>query len=393
MDKEELIRSLPDRAPRYCPACGARVAEGAKTCIMCGASLEALEETPESAAPQRSGRQLTRKQILILVGVAVVLLIASAVVGWQLATEEVEIPPTPTLTATITLSPSATTTATPTALPTATYTPAPTPTPIPPQSYTVQSGDTLLDIAMAFDMTVDELKAYNGLDSDIIVEGQSLLVPPPTPTAGPPPTTEPGQPTFTPSPYILYTVKSGDALSTIAEEFGVSMEAIRVANNMPAGSTDIQADQVIQIPQFTPTPTPEAVVEFVYDGTQADGNAYAATTLLYPSNGSSFYGSESLVVLQWTSVGILQEGEYYHVELNIAGATEETTYSEYLRSTAWRVPKNLFLDPGIQNRRYSWRISVVRQIDDDGDTPTYEIINPPSETRTFFWEVAEANNN
>ena len=42
--------------------------------------------------------------------------------------------------------------------------------------YTVQSGDTLNKIGQKFDVTVDQLKQWNGLKSDIIIVGQKLII-------------------------------------------------------------------------------------------------------------------------------------------------------------------------------------------------------------------------
>ena len=47
----------------------------------------------------------------------------------------------------------------------------------PAQFYTVQIGDTLSDIALAFGTTVDTLKTTNGLSSDLIVIGEILRLP------------------------------------------------------------------------------------------------------------------------------------------------------------------------------------------------------------------------
>jgi LysM repeat protein len=44
-------------------------------------------------------------------------------------------------------------------------------------NYVIQSGDTLSHIALHFDVTVDDLKAANGLDSDLIIAGDTLLIP------------------------------------------------------------------------------------------------------------------------------------------------------------------------------------------------------------------------
>lgn len=47
----------------------------------------------------------------------------------------------------------------------------------PTSVYVVQPGDTLLGVAIEFNTTVRALKEVNGLDSDLIVIGQSLLIP------------------------------------------------------------------------------------------------------------------------------------------------------------------------------------------------------------------------
>ena len=44
------------------------------------------------------------------------------------------------------------------------------------ETYTVVKGDTLYSIARRFDMTVETLKEYNGLDSNTISVGQVLYL-------------------------------------------------------------------------------------------------------------------------------------------------------------------------------------------------------------------------
>lgn len=56
--------------------------------------------------------------------------------------------------------------------------------------HTVQPGDTLFGLALLYGTTVEEIKALNGLGSDLLIVGQELLIRPPqvhapTPTASP----------------------------------------------------------------------------------------------------------------------------------------------------------------------------------------------------------------
>jgi len=53
---------------------------------------------------------------------------------------------------------------------------SPPPAPHAGGSYVIQPGDTLGHIALRFDITVDEIKSTNGLDSDLIIAGQTLAL-------------------------------------------------------------------------------------------------------------------------------------------------------------------------------------------------------------------------
>jgi LysM repeat protein len=171
--------------------------------------------------------------------------------------------PTFTATATHTATPTATGTATPTdtplPTPTATHTPTASPTP-PYTTYVVQSGDTLLGIAIRFDTTVQAIMAVNGLNSTTIHAGTELLIPSGE-SSVPPPTNTPSAAT-TPA-YTTYVVQAGDALDTIARRFGTTVQAIMELNRLT--STTIHAGTQLLIPGggstappagATPTPRP-----------------------------------------------------------------------------------------------------------------------------------------
>ncbi len=375
MEAREKVHS-----PRFCPICGARVAEGAKTCLMCGADLTANSDETQAEERLQPRRRLSRQQAMVLGGAAILILAAAVVLGLS----SPKAAPIPTVLPTPTLSPSPTATPTVFLTPTPTSPPPPTSTPIPPQSYIVQQGDTLLSIATQFDLTVDELRAYNGMDSDIIVVGQELLIPPPTPTPGPTPTWDPSLPTPTLAPFILHTVQQGDTLSTIAEKYGVTVDDIRRANNLDANDTVIRAGQVLQIPQYTPTPV--ATPEMVRAGTPTPRPLYPAPILLYPPTGSTFRGREAQIVLQWASVDLLAADESYRLTVDCPSTGGEVEEVIYQRATLWRVPADLFPPQEGETHQCRWKVEIVRR---NGEEE--RVVSQPGEERTFIWlDEAEA---
>ncbi len=118
---------------------------------------------------------------------------------------------TPTPQANVTFSPSPSPTrvvATSTARPTATPRPvtpiaSPTPTVTPtPVIYAVQAGDTLLKIAIQFDISTEAIQEANGIiDPRFLQIGQELVIPPPETDPEEPPT-----PTPTPPPLDIEAV-------------------------------------------------------------------------------------------------------------------------------------------------------------------------------------------
>ena len=100
--------------------------------------------------------------------------------------------------------------------------------------YTVRRGDSLSRIGARVGASVAQLKAWNGIRGTTIRVGQTLKVPGPAPKAPAPQRASAGIParqTPAPSPNH-YRIRSGDSLSTIAEQFGVSVSDLRTWNNL-----------------------------------------------------------------------------------------------------------------------------------------------------------------
>ena len=109
-------------------------------------------------------------------------------------------------------------------------------------NYTVQKGDSLYSIARKYGRTVEEIMQDNGLQSTVLQPGDTLQIR----------TTEEtvveecfGEEYTPPTKDITYTVKKGDSLYKIAQNFNTSVDNIKSKNNLK--SNNLQIGQVLLI--------------------------------------------------------------------------------------------------------------------------------------------------
>ncbi|HSX05342.1 MAG TPA: LysM peptidoglycan-binding domain-containing protein [Candidatus Saccharimonadales bacterium] len=81
------------------------------------------------------------------------------------------------------------------------------------QTYVVQAGDTVTTIAQKFSVTTDSIKWSNGLTADTVALGTTLTVPP-TGVNG-----------------IVYTVKTGDTIQSLATKYKANADLITLYND------------------------------------------------------------------------------------------------------------------------------------------------------------------
>lgn len=117
-------------------------------------------------------------------------------------------------------------------------------------TYKVQSGDSLSVIAQKYNTSVKELKKLNKLSSDLIFAGQILKL---TNVAS---STKQPIRTFTvKSTSTVYTVKSGDTLSGIAQHYKISLANLKKWNSLkndlivPGQKLKVSAGKLVALSQ------------------------------------------------------------------------------------------------------------------------------------------------
>ncbi len=97
---------------------------------------------------------------------------------------------------------------------------APAQEPCPGRLYTVQPGDTFIEIARRFGYTLDALISINlGVNPNNLRVGQEICLPP-SPGGGP----------FPCYGGSIYRIRAGDTLYSIARRFGVTLNELIAAN-------------------------------------------------------------------------------------------------------------------------------------------------------------------
>lgn len=102
------------------------------------------------------------------------------------------------------------------------------------EAYTVEKGDNLWSIAKRYNVSLNELYAANGLNKNSVLRiGQQIQVPVEGGTASiSTVSADTYQPTSFNQGSTSYTVKRGDTLSKIANQYDTSVRAIKAANSM-----------------------------------------------------------------------------------------------------------------------------------------------------------------
>lgn len=295
--------------------------------------------------------------------------------------------------------------------------------------YEIKNGDTLYGIAIEYGVTLDAIVAANSVTDltgfhvgdklTIPLTGEAVLPPSaaavdlaadadPAQAAGgasaPP---DPSQP----QPIVVraqevYRVQPGDTLDDIAAKHNVAVKDLQAFNPQTADKAELKAGQEIVIrpaQMATPTALPAgtAIPEQGDPAVAADSGADLLPALRLLSPGMDMKVADEVVLLRWSSVGILPEGLYYVVSLRDITAEQAKGAAApdaalppldedpdarrewvYSNATALRVPPEL--RPALGARRIiEWSVTVRRRGADDHDGIRSD--QTGREVRRFTW--------
>lgn len=322
--------------------------------------------------------------VLIIVLGALVLRYQSPVVSYMMAPSSTPFPPTPTTTPTWTplptlpVMPTGTATAAPPELPTA--------TPQPPQLHRVNSGETLIGLALRYRVSVESIAALNSFSADTAIQiDQQLQIP--WPTATPPlvpvAVTVNGVVVIAdPDGCQRHEVAGGDSISGIASRHEVDMELLMLVNRLTESSILHQGDSLC-IPtiifggSLPPTPGPSP--------TPSPTSLPAAPSLLYPIRNAVIDPPDGLVTLQWTAVKDLEESEWYMVEMTDLDDLDSLPRRGFTRDTSLQLPSS-WRPSVVESHQLRWQVSIVRVIRYRSDgLPIYSYGGESSEESLFTW--------
>ena len=128
------------------------------------------------------------------------------------------------------------------------------------ERYRVKSGDSLSSVSKKFGVSVADLKEANRLESSALKPKQVLVIPVKHPPRGSKSAKKAKGET------VSYTVKKGETLYTVSEQFDVSVQQIKKMNGLR--STRLAAGQKLLLPR--PRKAPVEYVEDLDEEAEAD---------------------------------------------------------------------------------------------------------------------------
>lgn len=213
---------------------------------------------------RKAGKKTKTTKLILLVGVSSLLLVMSACSSTQVLQDNGDVP-APSLNPPENANQLASPGQIEESLPVSTETvqlssPVTQTAPVSQVKYTVKKGDSFWKVAKMFDVSVNELAAFNNIDPKSSLKvGQTLQIPPaglaePRTVSVPAPSdktvkssTKSGDKSSSSVSSTAYTVKSGDSLWTIAKKHHISTKKLAEANSLDSKAS-LKVGQKLVIP-------------------------------------------------------------------------------------------------------------------------------------------------
>jgi len=180
--------------------------------------------------------------------------------------------------------------------------------------------------------------------------------------------------------------------ATVISTSTATTMAIPTASPAPTGTPAPTPTPAVIVVTATPTPeppptdtpaptnTPEGGVPPEPAETEIPGFKYPAPVLIWPEDDSAVPGV--INILQWESVGPLDDDEWYTVRLIFREQGELVYAGDRVKILEWRVPDRFYYRADGPLLEYSWYVFVERDNPDGSATQ----LSPEGETFVFRWE-------
>jgi len=198
------------------------------------------------------------------------------------------------------------------------------------------------------------------------------------------------EPTSTPRP-PTHVIQEGENLSLIAQRYGTTVERLMAVNNL-SNPNMVRVGQELIIPpedwhptptvtptkiRMTPTATPSPTMM-----TRPIRWEYAAPILLAPADGAVFVGEGADILLNWASVGILGETEWYVVRIRSVTENAPRIENIWTKATSCRIPKWVHATSNGETQVFRWDVTVVQRPEEGLPIA----LSPASLSREFTWK-------
>ncbi|WP_391121040.1 LysM peptidoglycan-binding domain-containing protein [Psychrobacillus sp. L3] len=165
-------------------------------------------------------------------------------------------------------------------------------------TYTVKSGDSLSKIGSQYGVSSNSLMEWNNLSSTLIHIGQKLVV-----KGSKTSTTNSASNSSNSSNTSTYTVKSGDSLSKIGSQFGISSKTIMELNNL--SSTAISVGQKLIVSgSTTSTSTPTSTSSSVGNNIVSVAKQYLGAKYVFDGASPSGFDCSGFITYVYNKAGI-----------------------------------------------------------------------------------------